>query len=135
LKIGERIKDFRQKKGLNQRKFAEQLGYSYGYIADLERGRQKPSREVLERLTEVYAISSDYVLYGSEDEQKKYLMVKEAGVHYEILPTSTKKLLDSVKEILESENEVMVNALKANIKAFLQAIRETKRNDENKGGK
>lgn len=133
MKIGERIKDFRQKKGLNQRKFAERLGFSYGYIADLERGRQKPSREVLERLTEVYAISSDYVLYGSEEEQKKYLMVKEAEGQYEILPTSTKKLLGNVKEILESGNEVMIDALKANIKAFLVSVRSKKEN-ENKGG-
>lgn len=55
-------------------------------------------------------------------------MVKEAEARYEILPTSTKKLLDGVKEILESGNEVMIDALKANIKAFLIAIRNKKKN-------
>lgn len=134
MKPGERIKQFREGKGLKQRDLEGALGFSQGYISEIERGVKSPSREVLKKLTEVYGLSSDYVLYGSEEEQKKYLMVKEAEAKYEILPTSTKKLLDNVKEILESDNEVMINALKANIKAFLEAIRMAKKEDENKGG-
>jgi len=133
METGERIKEFRRRKDRTQKEFVGPLGYSYSYLSDIERGKAEPSREFLKKLTEVYGISSDYVLYGSEDEQKKYLIVKEAEGHYEILPTSTKKLLDNVKEILESDNEVMIGALKANIKAFLSAIRD-KNKDENKGG-
>lgn len=133
METGERIKEFRRRKDRTQKEFVGPLGYSYSYLSDIERGKAEPSREFLKKLTEVYGISSDYVLYGSEDEQKKYLIVKEAEGHYEILPTSTKKLLDSVKEILESKNEVMIDALKANIKAFLVSVRAKKEN-ENKGG-
>lgn len=109
------------------------MGYSQSYLSDIELGKVEPSREFLKKMTKVYAISSDYILYGSEDEQKKYLIAKEAEVPYEILPTSTKKILNNVKEILESENEVMIDALKANIKAFLSAVRDKNKN-ENKGG-
>lgn len=51
---------------------------------------------------------------------------------YKFEPIETKKLLDNVKEILESENEVMINVLKANVKAFLQAVRSSKRENQNK---
>jgi transcriptional regulator with XRE-family HTH domain len=134
MESGERIKEFRKEKGLTQRELANAIKYSDAYLSEIERGVSKPSRDFLIKLTETYGVSSDYILYGSEDEQKKYLIVKEAEAKYEILPTSTKKLLDNVKEILESENEVMIDALKANIKAFLEAIRINKKENENKEG-
>jgi len=65
MDLGGRIKDFRKRQGLNQREFAKRLGYSYGYIADLERGRQKPSREFLEKLRHIFGISGDYILHGN----------------------------------------------------------------------
>jgi transcriptional regulator with XRE-family HTH domain len=170
MEVGERIRDFRKKKKLNQRDFAQKLGYSYGYIADLERGRQKPSREFLERIKEQFGTSSDYILYGDpfylwaekieeftetlqqanlpkEISQKlsreafdamiilkENIKVSEPKPEYQVLPTSTKKLLDNVKEILESGNDTMIEALKHNIKAFLEAIRITKNQNEDKGG-
>jgi transcriptional regulator with XRE-family HTH domain len=168
MHIGERIKDFRKRQGLNQREFAKKLEYSYGYVADLERGRQKPSREFLEKLRHMFGISSDYILHGNffyfweqkldEIENKlkseeisqpiidkvkgdimstmirlaedKYQQGYEKGMkisepvnRYQAIPTSTKKLLDHVIEILESGNEVIIDALKANIRALWEAVR------------
>lgn len=171
MHVGERIKDFRKRQGVNQREFAKKLGYSYGYIADLERGRQKPSRKFLEKLMHVFGISGDYILHGNlfrfwaqkldeiEDKLKseeipqpiinkvkgdimsaivllgedKYQQGYEKGMkicepvsRYQAIPTSIKKLLDTVIEILESGNEVMIEALKANIRALLEAVRTQK---------
>lgn len=168
MQIGERIKDLRKRQGLNQREFAKKLEYSYGYIADLERGRQKPSRDFLEKLRHVFGISSDYILHGNlfyfweqkldEIENKlkseeipqpiinkikgdimsamtllaedKYQQGYEKGMkicepvnQYQAIPTSTKKLLDNVIEILENGNEVIIEAFKANIRALLEAVR------------
>jgi len=168
MQIGERIKDFRKRQGLNQREFAKKLEYSYGYIADLERGRQKPSREFLEKLRHAFGISSDYILHGNlfyfweqkldEIENKlkseeipqpiinkikgdimsamtllaedKYQQGYEKGMkicepvnRYQAIPTSTKKFLDNVIEILESGNEVIIEVFKANIRALLEAVR------------
>lgn len=171
MDIGGRIKDFRKRQGLNQREFAKKLGYSYGYIADLERERQKPSREFLEKLRHVFGISGDYILHGNlfyfwaqkleEIEAKlkseeipqpiinkvkgdimstmvllaedKYQQGYEKGMkicepvsRYQAIPTSTKELLDNVIDILESGNEVMIEALKGNIRALLEAVRNKK---------
>ena len=73
---------------------------------------------------------------GQEEYQRgqKNALIREPEVKYSILPTSIKKLINNVTEILESGNDVMIDALKANIKAFLEAVRITKKTDEDKGG-
>lgn len=89
-------------------------------------------------------MSSDLILYGEAlerpeekyiGETKKDFLVKEPNLIYQILPTATKKILDGVIEVLDSGNEVMINALKANIKAFLEGVRSSKpRNCDKKEG-
>ena len=174
MKPGERIREYRKKKGLTQKEFSEAVGYSYAFLSDIERGKVEPSREFLKKLNEIFGISSDYILYsgtGSDLEQivtelesigldqeliekvrlrclsaiyrggqeeyqrgQNNMLVREPEIKYSILPTSIKKLLDNVAEILESGNTVMIDALKANIKAFLEAVRVTKKTNEDKGG-
>jgi len=142
------IKELRKSIRLSQADFAKCLGYSQGYVADLERGRQKPSREFLEKIKKTFGVSSDYILYGSPPDQveeglaghpeeyaekmKEAMIIREPESKYQILPTATKKLIDNMVEILQSDNEVMIDALKANIKAFLEAVRLKKKNDEDK---
>ena len=174
MQPGDRIKDFRKNKGLSQKAFAEKMDYSFAYVSDIERGKTKPSRDFLEKLNEVFGISSDYILYsgtaadldqvvtdlksagldyeliekirlrcleaiyrGGREEwqrgERHGLAVREPGAEYQALPTSTKKLIKNVEEILESGNDVMIDALKHNIKAFLEAIRVIKNQNEDKG--
>ena len=78
MKPGERIKQFRESKGLKQGEFAESLGYSQGFVSEIECGKAKLSRHFLEQLMQVYAISADYILStqpevenGSLPEQKE----------------------------------------------------------------
>jgi len=60
---------------MSQDAFSESLGYSKGYIADIERGRTKPSRNLLEKIQEKYNISIDWLLF---DEGKPYKPTPEA---------------------------------------------------------
>jgi len=64
MQPGERIKQFRARKGLTLKEMGLRLGYSYVYLSDIERGKVKPSREFLEKIKEVFNISSDYILYS-----------------------------------------------------------------------
>ena len=76
--------------------------------------------------------------YGLERLEEKDFVEKLKGyiadVKIDFLPTETRKLIEAVIEILGSGNEVMIDALKGNIKAFLEAIRSSQKKDENKGG-
>jgi hypothetical protein len=59
-------------------------------------------------------------------------MLREPAVEYQTSLVSTRKVLNSVVEILESGNDLIIGALKANIRVYLDAIRATKKNDKNK---
>src|SRR4030042_4319832 len=133
MKPGERIKELRDGKGLNQKDFSKELRISQGFLSQVEGGIREPSRGLLGRMRKRYGISSDYILYGSGEEQKKYLMVREAEPSYEVIPTATKKIFKNVEEILESGNEVMIDLLKANIRGILMTVRN-KNENEKKGG-
>ena len=59
--ISKKIREVRLKQKLSQGNFAKSLNYSKGYVADIESGRTKPSRQFLEALQKKYDISIDYV--------------------------------------------------------------------------
>ncbi len=42
------------------------MGYSQAYISNIETGKMEPSREFLKKLNEIFAVSSDFVLYGED---------------------------------------------------------------------
>lgn len=71
MEVGERIKEFRGLKKLTQKAFAGELDYSDVYISNVERGKVQPSRELIKKLTTVFGLSSDYILYGNEDARPK----------------------------------------------------------------
>ena len=55
---------------------------------------------------------------------KDTVKVSELNEKYKTRSISTKKILDNVIEILDSENEDLINVFKANIQVFLEAIRK-----------
>lgn|SRR6185295_3194440 len=83
--VGKRIKRVRQRNGLTQDQFAEQVGLSSKYISGIERGVENPTMDTLFRLAKVLGVESyDLFLFGESDESEKVLrkgiekMVREA---------------------------------------------------------
>ena len=60
----ERYKFILEKSGLSKTAFAESIGISRSHNYHLERGAQKPPREVLERLSSVYNVNLNWLIYG-----------------------------------------------------------------------
>ena len=60
----ERYKFILEKSGLSKSAFAESIGISRSHNYHLERGTQKPPREVLERLSSVYSVNLNWLIYG-----------------------------------------------------------------------
>jgi SOS-response transcriptional repressor LexA len=60
----ERYKFVLEKSGLSKTDFAESVGISRSHNYHLERGTQKPPREVLERLASVYNVNLNWLIYG-----------------------------------------------------------------------
>jgi len=87
-----------------------------------ETGKHRPKDDTLKRILEYGEPSTEIEVF------------REPDVYYQIQTIEQKKLLDNVKEILESGNETMIDTLKHNIKAFLEAVRMAKNQNEDKGG-
>jgi len=60
----ERYQFILERSGLSKSAFAESLGISRSHNYHLERGTQKPPREVLERLSSVYSVNLNWLIYG-----------------------------------------------------------------------
>ena len=57
VQFGWRIKDLREERGLSQRGFAEKIGMSPSYLADVERGSRNISLDNLKRIADGFDIS------------------------------------------------------------------------------
>ena len=57
VQFGWRIKDLREERGLSQRGFAEKIGMSPSYLADVERGSRSISFDNIKRIADGFDIS------------------------------------------------------------------------------
>ena len=72
--VGQRIRNYRTKKGLSQEKLAELSGCHPTYIGQLERGEKNATLESIERITAALGISLSKLfekLDGQEDSGEK----------------------------------------------------------------
>lgn len=63
--MGKRIAKRRVHMGLKQTQLAEQTGISNNYLSGIERGKEKPSLEVLMKLCRLLKVTPDYFLLGN----------------------------------------------------------------------
>lgn len=60
-KIGEVLREAREKAGLTQMELSSKVGVTRAYYADVERGRYTPSLKVLSKLAEVLGIDLNFL--------------------------------------------------------------------------
>lgn len=61
-KLSNRIRTLRRRQGLTQAQLAKLIGVAQPYITEIEKGRKRPSVEVLEKLCDSLGGSADYLL-------------------------------------------------------------------------
>ena len=66
IDISERLQELRKKEGYSQEQVAEMLGLSRQAISKWESGQGKPEIDNIIKLTEIYHVSADYILLGTE---------------------------------------------------------------------
>lgn len=64
LTLGERLKKLRQKK--TQQEVAESIGISRARYSHYENDRSEPDNDLLQKLSDYYGVSTDYLLTGKE---------------------------------------------------------------------
>ena len=64
--FAERLKALRKARGKTQEKSAEELNISLEHLGNIERGKGKPSLELLVEIALYFHVSTDYLLLGNE---------------------------------------------------------------------
>ena len=112
---GERLKNLRKSKGLNQQELADLIGASKSLISCYESGKRNPSLENIISFMEIFGVTSDYLLGADNliktvenDDDKYYILTKEELIFinelkknkmvYEILFTDPKRGVELIKK-------------------------------------
>jgi transcriptional regulator with XRE-family HTH domain len=126
---GDIARKIRSKRGrIKQKDFAKLINVHKDQLSRYETGKSIPRAEIYQRIMEFRHSEKGVEFTPSEG----VLSLREGGVDYEFHPTEIKKLLDSAREVLESGNKYAGGALAANIKAFLEMVRISKNDNEDK---
>ena len=67
--VGDRIRETREHKGINQDRLAEKANISKGFLSDIENGKRNPSSDNLLRIANVLGASLDYLMKGETQEE------------------------------------------------------------------
>ncbi len=71
--LPERISQKRKTQGFTQSQLAKRVGITQAFLAEIEKGRKRPSLEVLERLCDALRCSADYLLGITPNRQSMVL--------------------------------------------------------------
>jgi len=77
MSIGKIIKELRKENNMTQEDLAEKLGITRGAIGLYERGERKVNYETVNRLADIFGVSSDYLL-GRIDKKNPVRTISEA---------------------------------------------------------
>jgi transcriptional regulator with XRE-family HTH domain len=122
--LGSRLKRIREEKGLNQRKFAEEIGISQGMLSGIENGTEKFSKRTQKVVCLKFGIEDTWLLTGQGPMFTPPVPTPEA-----ILGLDGRDLAPDERELLEIYDKLIPGTQKevrdyANEKLELQELRE-----------
>jgi transcriptional regulator with XRE-family HTH domain len=129
--VGNRLKALR--KDRTQKEFSSIYGIHQGTLSKFEHGQLEPGLDFLAEVSKREGVPIQWILTGESEEPAKKGLLREPASEYLASTPTHRKLLNSVNEIVESGNEVILEALKANLRAYLEAIRTAKKSEKGKG--
>lgn len=97
-KIGRRLWELRKQRGFTQKQVAKYLGISQKQLARYEKGREKISIDILERLARLYGCDYKYLLDDNESSSEQIAV--NFGVY---------KIFDEDLEVITFANQFVMN--------------------------
>ena len=106
MSFGTNIKKIRQDNNLTQEELAKRINTSRSNIANYENDKNMPSIDILEKLSEIFNCSIDYILGKSdirnpEKVQDDPLGLAKIGFNMENYTPLTEKQKEQIKDLLE----------------------------------
>ncbi len=99
-----RIKELRQKKGINQAELAKVFGVSQQTISSYEKGIREPDIETLNNLSDFFNVSLDYLLGKTNiPDTVETLALSRKDGYEDDLPEEAKKEIENFKEFIKQK--------------------------------
>ncbi len=96
--FGSRVKRFREQINMTKERFAEEIGRSENFVAEIEKGNTSCSVHTLHKISEVLRVSTDTLLYGKVEEMKESKSNKE--ILEEIINRCNEEELQVITDII-----------------------------------
>ena len=103
MTTGERIKNLRKKENLSQTELGEKIGVTINTISKIELNKSDISGETLKKASELFKVSTDYLLKGIETEQT---ISKSEQEMLEVL-RENKAVTNAVMEIAKAQKKAI----------------------------
>jgi transcriptional regulator with XRE-family HTH domain len=129
--VGDRIREIRESKGMNQDRLADKAQISKGFLSDIENGKRNPSSDNLLRIANVLGASLDYLMKGEvqEEEQTRTVQIPPelsmAAQQLNLTYSQTIALLDAHRSVIARRSSRKVKGF--DVKDWIalhEAIRE-----------
>lgn len=119
--LPKRISQRRKLQGFTQTQLAQSVGITQAFLAEIEKGRKRPSIEVLEKLCDALGCSADYLLGIPPSRHHKTL--QESAIPSSLL---CRGITDDMLKEIEDRN-ITQDELRLAIK-LAQTMKEERRN-------
>lgn len=105
MNLGSRIKTLRTERGWIQKDLAERLNVSKQVISAYENGQRRPDLDTLQRMAEIFGVTSDYLLGQSISQDS-------SGEDLEVLfPEGVRVLRRASKKLTPEQKQKMANLM------------------------
>jgi transcriptional regulator with XRE-family HTH domain len=121
IKLSERLRLIRNNKGLTQKTLARLLNIAEQTLNKYEKGHRVPDARILNQMVNVLECDDPgWLLTGRESE-------RTPAASETLLPYNVSEEHRTLTEILASGDEMTIEAIKSNLSAFRDSIREKSR--------
>ncbi len=93
--LPKKISQRRKLQGFTQTQLAQSVGITQAFLAEIEKGRKRPSLEVLEKLCDALGCSADYLLGIPKSRHHKMLQENPPS---HISPVITEEMLKEIED-------------------------------------
>jgi transcriptional regulator with XRE-family HTH domain len=98
--FGNRLKEARVLKGLNQEQLAEAMGLTQASISQFEQGQRLPTPKNIEKFAEVLEVKREFLAGDNEGEFEREMLMRNLK---NLTPDSLKKINDYIELVKKSE--------------------------------
>ena len=101
VKVGKRIRYFRQARGLSQEKLALEAGVNPTFLGHLERGLKSPTVDTLAKITDALGITlSELMYFGEDGDSVGYAARRISAQINNLSPDKAEEIADIVSKIV-----------------------------------